>query len=250
MSEHPQPCGAIGPERAIMKNHQEKTRNMARSALASSTSVQERRRHIHKRERARTRAVLHRARDFVGDELDELEAVDGDGVAGYGPVARRDMAEMVDHRRSHDHLGALLRWAHHHFDHHPALRDASDPTIDRYFGSLLPDTLSGFHALQHIMFMTDTWRRARYRSSGSGRNAAEVRSAARWVLAAGHHAKLNDYIRHHVRKGIPAQDGVAPRPIGLLLGAHDIGPFVEELVGKYHFGREARLTIEFVDETR
>ena len=137
-----------------MKNHHDKPRDMARSALTSTVGVAEQRRRIHKNERARVRAVLHQACDFDLDDLDNLEAVDANGVTGYGPNARRDFDDMIYERRIHDHLGALLRWAHHRYENDPVLRDATDTTIDRYFGSLLPDNLSGFHARDHIKWKT------------------------------------------------------------------------------------------------
>jgi hypothetical protein len=127
-----------------MRNHHEKTRNMARSVLPSNMTVKQRRRHIQHRERSRVRAELRRARFTSPGDLDFSDnsiSVD---------LTKRWISEMVLERREADKLGPLLRWARHHLDHDPALRDAPMADCLEHFAFLLPDGVIGRHAMTHI----------------------------------------------------------------------------------------------------
>jgi hypothetical protein len=139
------PTQEMPPARkAVMQNHHEKTRDMARSVLPSKLTVKQWRRQIHHRERSRVRAELHRARYSPGD-LDDFS----DTATGVDRT-KHEISEMVLERRDADKLGPLLRWAEYHNDHDPALRNA--PVADRleHFASRLPDGLIGSHAMIHI----------------------------------------------------------------------------------------------------
>ena len=128
-----------------MRNHHEKTRDMARSVLPSNLTVKQWRRQIHHRERARVRAELHRARFINPGDLDDFS----DNAAGVD-LTKHAVREMVVERREADKLGPLFRWAEYHNDHDPALRCA--PVADRleHFASRLPDGVIGSHAVGHI----------------------------------------------------------------------------------------------------
>lgn len=101
-----------------MRNHNEKSRDMARSVLPSTArgTARQTRASIHRRERARLRTALHALR-AVGDPDD----FDGDLTW----IARRDIGEMVDDRRSADKVGPLVTWAERRVERDPALAAAS-----------------------------------------------------------------------------------------------------------------------------
>ena len=127
-----------------MQNHHEKTRDIARSVLPSNLTVKQRRRYIHHRERSRVRAELRRARLNSFGDLDF-----GDNSIGVD-LTKQWISEMVTERREADKLGPILRWARHHLDHDPTLRDAPMADCLEYFASRLPDGVIGRHAMTHI----------------------------------------------------------------------------------------------------
>ena len=83
-----------------MRNHHEKARDMARSVLPSTarTSARSMRAQIHGRERAHERQLLHDLRRCPDPD-------DYGACLGLSDRHRRDVADMVDHRRSWDKVG-------------------------------------------------------------------------------------------------------------------------------------------------
>ena len=128
-----------------MRNHHEKTCDIARSVLPSKLTVKQWRRQIHRHKRIRVRAELHRARLTNHGDLDDFD----DNATGVD-LTKHEISEMVLGRRDADKLGPLLRWAEHHADHNPALRNATINHCLEHFASRLPDGVIGHHAVEHI----------------------------------------------------------------------------------------------------
>lgn len=229
-----------------MRNHHEKTRDMARSALPSTRrrGARQDRALAHKTERSRLRSALHELAAY--DDPDDYE-----GELTW--EARREIAWMVDDRRAGDKLGPLLHWAERIVERDPALRDAPYEAQLTYFARLLPDGLIGRHALQHLRFVLDdpTWAWWRRRSTRPEPRPS-VREKVEAIVRAGRHGELNRRIRaatapysvrtvrtpahrlvddDHPAPGIlvPARSVVVREParVRLLLGAHDIDEFVK-----------------------
>ena len=135
-----------------MRNHHEKSRDIARSVLPSSCCVKQWRRQIHQSERGRDRVALHEARSIFVDDLDDLFDV----AACADDHTKHEIAFMVDDRRYADKIGPLQRWAEHHLHHTPALADASYSDCLVYFQGMLPFGLIGSHAVGHIEWVL--WR--------------------------------------------------------------------------------------------
>ena len=227
-----------------MRNHNEKTREMARSVLPSTARKSARlmRASIHGRERAQLRATLH-ALQAVGDP-DDFE---GD----LAWTARRDIEEMVDDRRGADKVGPLLRWAERLVERDPALAAASPQDREVHFLKILPPGLIGNHAVSHLRWVLDdrrrTWSRPR-----TGVPSTDVELVAE-IIAAGRHGDLNRRIRSTVppvvvksvrlpAKRVVDEDHPAPgflvparwveerrrRHVRFLAGAHDVDAFVKD----------------------
>lgn len=149
----PSTDGSHRPERATMKNHRDKRRDIARSILPSSTSVKVERRLIQHRERAWVRTQLHRMRTSVD--------IDDDPGREWG-VTLSSQAWMVENRRDHDKDAALLRWGQHHIDSNPALSNGTTADRAAFFRSVLPAGLVGDHALSHVGRAIDDGRQIRW----------------------------------------------------------------------------------------
>lgn len=127
-----------------MRRHNEKTRDMARSALASTARHSSRRRKqvSAQRARARNRARLQRLLAHL-DDLDAFEEpLDH-------PTADRTDRGAIAHRRAHDKLAPLIRWASARTErdevgHMPAVQ------LTAHFRGLLGRTTAGRHALDHL----------------------------------------------------------------------------------------------------
>ena len=91
------------------------------------------------------RAELHRARLTNHGDLDDFDD-DATGV----DLTKHEISEMVLERRDADKSGPLLRWAEHHADNNPALRDATINDCLEHFASRSPDGVIGHHAIEHI----------------------------------------------------------------------------------------------------
>lgn len=232
-----------------MRNHNDKTRDIARSVLPSTArkGARETRALIHGRERAKQRVVLHE----LGHDIDP-DDVDTD----VGSVLRRDLAEMVEDRRGADKLGPLLRWASRVIERDPALAAASPEDREVYFRSLLPRGVIGNHAISHLRWILEDRPRRLGRGRAGARSSdpdVEVVSA---IVAAGGHGELNRRIRRGVAAFVtiavrlPPErviDDAHPAP-GILLpartvsehqrrrvrflgGAHDVDAFVKDAGG-------------------
>ena len=229
-----------------MRNHDEKTRDMARSVLPSTRrrGARQDRALAHKAERSRLRSALQ---DLAGhDDPDDYE-----GELTW--EARRQIAWMVEDRRAADKVAPLLRWAERTIEHDPMLRDASYEEQLTQFAALLPDGLIGRHALQHLSWVLDdpTW--SWWRRRGDRPEAQPtVRDKVEAIVRAGRHGELNRRIRAaeaplHVRTiHTPAhrlidddhpapgvfvharwEESREPQRIRALHGAHDIDEFVK-----------------------
>lgn len=229
-----------------MRNHNDKTRDMARSVLPSTArrAARQNRRIIHGRERAAERRLLH---DLLA--CPDPDDYDND-VAWEDRPSRRD---MIIYRRNADKVGSLIRWAERTVATHPRLADATLEDRLTYFRAVLPPGLIGDHAVLHIEFAIDperqAWRerwRARRRAEPPTRPEIAMVEA---IVAAGLHGELNARIgrfrsRHRwVRREEPIPPegpppGVLvigrsmvvryPRRYRFLAGAHDVETFVAE----------------------
>jgi hypothetical protein len=179
----------------VVKNHGEKTKDMAESVLPSAArkSARAERRRIHKAQRARQRVAL--------------AMLDVGGVDEFAPdfrEGRRLSATrwMVLDRRSADKIGPLTRWAVAVVIADPDLRDAGLAGQVEHFARLFPDNLIGRHAVQHIEWALrqeaarHTWldRRsiwAKEQYEHQGRVASEVRR----IIESGSHGALNAVLR-------------------------------------------------------
>ena len=225
-----------GPKGVIMQNRREKHRDIARSVLPSTMGVADKRRFIHKSERARVREFLHTEDVYDGWVP---ERIDG--------RTKRRVRYMVRDRRDADKLGPLLRWARHSASTDQNLIDATHEDRLKFFASILPNTLAGRHALTHIdSALRPYWNRARKGSESDFRadRIEEVSAALLVILGAGCHGELNRRICRGAGfiKGHHYSPPVArPRLLG---GEHDIAAFAAQVV--YSF--QARIVLRFADE--
>lgn len=227
-----------------MRNHGEKTKNMQRSVLPSTSrkTAREERRRIHKRARARERDTLTEARKTVryprlAASTEQLDDLDGDADFREG---RRKQAThwMKWDRRVADKVGPLTRWAVRTVEADPHLRDAALHDQVAYFEALLPGDLIGKHAVSHIYWALK-WELhrdtiSRYGGPPAGPSCEErrdqVAADARRILETGRHKALNSALRSLYDEVRTDRWGhVVALPHRLLLGLHDVGDFAEEI---------------------
>ena len=201
-----------------MRNHHEKTRDMARALFPSKLGVKNWRRNIHHSERGRVRVALHRARITDQDDLDGLsdDAVDANHT-------KHRVHEMVQERRAAVNVGPLLRWAEHHLDRDPDLGIFPTNSLD-YLTSRLPPGVVGRPAATRI---AKTVGRADTNRWIVDDSTVGVRDAVRWVMASGLHAELNCLLRKSLGASHPASSWKPDelRPTRFLRGWHDIDDF-------------------------
>jgi hypothetical protein len=200
-----------------VRNHDQKIKDMSRSVLPSvgRKSARETRRIIHKRQRARELAAVAAYRR-------DSETPDVSG--GYA----RDINSLVWDRRSRDKVAPLVRWAKATIAADPVLRSAPRAEQAAYFARLMPDTLIGRHAVQHIE-QALAWqeRRLRYNASPSP-HEGEMERQLRQILETGLHATLNAGLRR-LADTQEVRPRTTPMPRRLLLGSHDIEAFATEM---------------------
>jgi hypothetical protein len=208
-----------------VRNHDQKIKNMSRSVLPSTgrKSVRDDRRIVHKQQRARELAAVTAYRRDT-----DPDSVMPDVHSRYGSAIQ----QLVCGRRARDKVGPLIRWAEATIAADPVLRAAPRAEQVAYFARLMPDTLIGRHAVQHIEWALE-WhgRRARYQASrptAPGPHAAEFESQLRQILESGLHADLNAGLRQLADwQDGRHRDTVMPhRP---LLGSHDIEAFTTKM---------------------
>ena len=224
--------------RILVRNHDEKIKDLSRSVLPSSWRVGARvtRRAIHKRQRARTRGALVAAQGVTPEINDTYRA---------------EIARMVFTRRFYDKAAPLVRWARATVAADPALREAPLEVRVAYFARLMPPTLIGRHAVTHIASGLD-WSAPAVCSACQVTQpvapAAETERLVRRILAAGLHGTLNANLRTaHDHQAGPEDETDwrwRPMPRRLLLGAHDAEAFAREMAGY----PEARAVIAMVAE--
>ena len=211
--------------RILVRNHDEKTKDMSRSVLPSSWRVgaRETRRAIHKRRRARQRDALAAARGATPEIRDTYRA---------------EIAGLVFTRRFYDKEAPLVRWAQATVAADPALRQAPREEQVAYFARLMPPTLIGRHAVSHIAAGLDWADRAvclTCRVARPTAPVAETERLVRQILAAGLHGTLNANLRTaYSRQASPTGEAGEQRqtlPRRLLLGAHDAAAFAREMAG-------------------
>lgn len=129
-----------------MRNHHEKTRDMARSVLPSSRrkSARSNLASLKRRHRRRVRQTLH-------DWRFEDNAYDYEGFANTDTNRATHYDDMityiVDDRRNYDKL-SIVHWAERLS--HTKLRGMPQDQLYYWFKKNLPDNLIGRHALSHI----------------------------------------------------------------------------------------------------
>jgi hypothetical protein len=210
---------------AVVRNHDEKIKDMSRSVLPSTgrKSAREERRMIHKRQRARELAAVTAYRRDA-----DRESVTPDVRGTHGP----QITYMVWERRGRDKVGPLIRWAEATITASPRLRSAPRADQVAYFARLMPDSAIGRHAVQHIeQALEQRERRARYNASrptAPGPHAAQMERQLRQILQAGLHATLNAELRG-LAGSHEAPPWVIPMPRRLLLGSHDVEAFTAKM---------------------
>lgn len=227
---------SVARGRCRVRNHDEKIKDMSESVLPSTRrrSARMDRRRAHKRHRTRQRDVLS---GFRG-------ATDQDEYSAAFPDRRRchDVTGVVWARRSADKVGSLNRWARMRVERDPQLRAAPVSAQVGHFAHLLPDTLIGRHAAQHIEITLrpregSIYLRPRHAAlkAQTQRLREEERIAAdlRVILGFGEHSQLNAALRDGYRQRAPVGSGGAqhfPPPNRLVLGSHDIEDFAAAAV--------------------
>lgn len=232
-----------------MRNHSEKTRDMARSVLPSTARKGARttRVEIHGSHRVRERQLLHQlSRALDHDDID----IDIDGDCDAKRVQMT--TKMVRRRRSADKIGPLLRWAERTIEHDPKLLAGSPEDRAIYFRKILPPGLIGNHAMSHLRWVIDD-RPVRWIPPQRRPTTVPLAQLAADIVAAGRHGDLNRRIRADVfpwemhREYVPAQrliDAEHPAPgilvpvrdtyerrripIRYLAGSHDIEAFARD----------------------
>ena len=228
--------------RILVRNHDEKFKDMSRSVLPSSWRVGAKvtRRWIHKRRRAAERNALAAARGATPEINDTYRA---------------EIAGLVITRRFYDKEAPLVRWARATVAAHPALREAPLEEQVAYFARLMPPTLIGRHAVTHIAAGLDWADRTVCHNCQVTRPVApvaETERLVRQILAAGLHGTLNANLRtaHSRQAGAPSdQTGRQQRtmPRRLLLGAHDAAEFAREMA-RYPEARAVIATVAAMTE--
>ncbi|EPX61503.1 hypothetical protein D187_001286 [Cystobacter fuscus DSM 2262] len=239
-----------------MVHGEEKAREMARSLLPSVN-----------REAARAgRVAIHRAhRRQFRVEMNRLvrDPESFDERAGFDAQPVVDIRQLMGHRRSGDKVAPFIRWA--------TARARSIPRESRlsHIRALVPRGLIGDHALAHIRereeFQSpEEVERRRARRSSHQRSFLLDRGEQATLLhallhAPGGHRVFNQWLkaRHllHSRqelKGwhctcvprcrIPSRLDAALPPARLLLGAHDVLPFLAAIWGPEGESRKRRRT--------
>ncbi|CUU54415.1 hypothetical protein Ga0074812_102425 [Parafrankia irregularis] len=214
-----------------MRNHDEKIKDMAESVLPSTRrrSARVDRRRAHKRCRTRQRDILA---GFCG-----LADPDEHGADFFDKRRRQEVSDVVWARRGADKTGSLIRWAGVRIERDPRLSAAPVGEKVGHFARLLPDTLIGRHAVQHIESSLRSrdhpiYHRpraaAQLRQVQRSRHVEQVAADLGAALAAGRHGRLNAALRAGYRRRMTVgPDGAErlPPPNRLFLGSHDIDGF-------------------------
>jgi hypothetical protein len=206
--------------RILVRNHDEKIKDMSRSVLPSTgrIGVRETRRAIHKRRRTRERAALAGRRLSAMPEIKDTH--------------RAEIAQLVFDRRQMDKVAPLVRWARATIAADPVLRQATREEQVAYFARLMPRTLIGRHAVNHIAAELE-WRcGAGFLSRPAdepGAPVAETERLVRQILAAGLHGTLNANLRTTFDHQADRDRQRRPLPRRLLLGGHDAEAFAREI---------------------
>jgi hypothetical protein len=225
----------VAPEwsRSRVRNHDEKTKDMGRSVLASK----HRQAAKYFRRRARKRQRTHElAATTEYQRAAYRGAIDPDDLTpDLHGTTKWDIWWMVEDRRFYDKLGPLLRWAKATIAADPALRSASVEEQVAYFRRLMPDTLAGRHAVSHIR--SELEYPVLYAALNEppvtpdlSKQPAEIERLARLILAAGLHGTLNARLRRAAREA-ERDPRARPVPYRMLLGSHDVAAFAADMAG-------------------
>lgn len=141
---------------ARMRGDREKSRDIARSALASTAHRGVRREHQSLVQSRRSRETAHVRRLAVLADSDDL-----DEPAGRPRRDRTAWKALVEHRREHDKLGPLRRWAQQMIERTPDLAAGDDRFRREWFRRALGSGVAGRHALSHIEDMIRSPNRLR-----------------------------------------------------------------------------------------
>lgn len=245
----------MGPEKASMRNHNEKQRDIARSVLPSKNrkTARSRAATIKRHNRRSTRNTLHVWAKF-DDALDfEGFTHDTNRSTHYDDIITMAMWE----RRNADKLGPIMHWAERTIAKNPELQEDFD-VCRNYFKAILPDNTIGRHALGHLKDCEgfpedprDIFRYGYFRGNDQeeARNEALVAKCEIIIATKGAHKRFNNdvksrHIREHSRNRFVAVSQpyrvesytcrYCTEEARLLMGAHDIEDFVA-------FALEARL---------
>jgi hypothetical protein len=206
--------------RILVRNHDEKIKDMGRSVLPSTGRVgaRETRRTIHKRRRTRERVAL------AGRPLSATPEIKD--------TYQAEIAQLVFDRRQMDKVAPLIRWARATIAADPVLRQATREEQVAYFARLMPPTLIGRHAVSHIAAGLEWRGGAGFLSRPAnepGALVAETERLVRQILDAGLHGTLNANLRTAFDHQADLDRRRRPLPRRLLLGGHDVEAFAREI---------------------
>ncbi len=231
-----------------MRNHNDKPRDIARSALASTAreTARSTRSRIHGSDRVNERKLLH-------DLMRCADPDECDVHLGASPRYRRDIADLVYDRRSTDKLGPLIRWAERSIATDPQLESAPYEDQVDHFRKILPSGVVGDHAVSHLRWvLSDPPLWLRYPNARTPHRASIAQLVAD-IVGVGLHGELNSRIRAAVPSVVERTVRIPPTrlideehpPPGILVprrtitertrnhirflaGAHDIDTFAEQ----------------------
>jgi hypothetical protein len=227
----------------VLRNYDQKIKDMAESVLPSTARGRARaaRRRAHKGQRARERDALVAVR--------RVESLDDAGVDVRDGRRAREISQLVWIRRGADKTGSLARWAGARVDRDPRLRTAPLAEQVGHVARLMPDSLIGRHAVQHVeSALRHRGHREDWRPRWNAEKAQEEREALardpREVFARGPHAELNASLRAgYLARATRDGSRLLPSPGRLLIGGHEVDEFATAAAGQPWIRETARQTL-------
>lgn len=237
---------------------EDKAHEMARSLLPSTwRGAQRAKAHIHRASRRRSKLEVARAlREKEDDGALELPAIEGDEA--------RELRWVVQDRRGADKVNPFIRWAT------AVTRELPRESRLSHVRGCVPRGVIGEHAVEHLRGTRAfedprerEWRMARWgRHERPWLDRGEYAELLREVVRTGGHRLFNKFVlaRHVTRAGCveyrrpdPHHPGrfieelalARPQSLRLLLGLHDVLPFLDTVGswGRRMKGGRQRFTV-------
>lgn len=182
-----------------MRNHTDKTRDIARSILPSTAR---------RAARAEKRAGHHRARQVNRRRMQRLaqathpDDVSDDLIDYRGDLDNRGWDSMVENRRDADKTSSLRRWTKHHLANDPTFAALDPLGREARLLKTLGDTVAGRHAVSHVKDLIGEQNPYEYGISRYRRRPPVDHGAIfTAILAAGAEGPLNKAIKEHTPRG-------------------------------------------------